>query len=376
MAGGVVGALPADAVLVHVGPHKSGTTAIQASLHAARDRLPPHGVHLASDERHPRAAITEGTGVPALKGERVAGETTWSDLVRAIESRSSARVVLSSEIFSDTKLERIPAMLDELGGPRVHVVLTIRALTRILPSQWQEHLNNRLTMPYDKWLDELFNQPDGPNARRFWRRHAQDRTLDRWLPVVGPHRVCVVAVSQSRPAQLLHAFETLLGLPEGLLPAPPRSNPSLSMGAAEVLRLVNVEAKRRGWSDERYAEIVRQSLAERLKTRPPAPEDRPLTTPSWALDAAVRRQAEAFGYIRSSGVRVVGDLDALLDEQVESNRRVAHAEGGGDALEAACDLLQGLLRRDAPEGAVDAVSTRRLLQITRDRVIRSVARRR
>ena len=36
--------IPEGARLVHIGPHKTGSTAIQVALHSARDRLGEHGV--------------------------------------------------------------------------------------------------------------------------------------------------------------------------------------------------------------------------------------------------------------------------------------------------------------------------------------------
>src|SRR4051794_41950522 len=37
-------AVPEGTRLVHIGPHKTGSTAIQVALHTARDRLAEHGV--------------------------------------------------------------------------------------------------------------------------------------------------------------------------------------------------------------------------------------------------------------------------------------------------------------------------------------------
>jgi hypothetical protein len=364
-----------DAVLLHVGPHKTGTTAMQASLFAARKRMAKHGVYLANaKERHPRTAILEGTGGRAIRGALTSTLTTWADLQQAVSSHPADRVVISSELFSNTKQQRIPGLVDDLGGPRVQVVLTVRSLARVLPSQWQQYLTARLTLSYEAWLEEVFNNPEGTVARRFWRRHAYDRAVDRWRSAVGADRLWVVAVDPAKPDQLLRGFETLLGLPDGLLRPPKQSNPSLSLGEAELLRLINIAAKRSGWSDDDYARTVRRTLAERMKNRPPAPEDQPITTPAWAVDAAADRQRDAIAHIESSGVRVVGDLRALLGGQDASDRRaIADPQ---DPLLAACDMLDGLFRRDAPGAGVEAVPTRRLLQITRDRVLRSMFRRR
>ena len=45
-----------------------------------------------------------------------------------------------------------PGVARDLGGDRVHVVVTLRNLGRLLPSSWQQYLKYGLTTPYEKWL--------------------------------------------------------------------------------------------------------------------------------------------------------------------------------------------------------------------------------
>ena len=41
--------LPEGCRLIHIGPHKTGTTALQWAMHVARDSLHEQGVHYAGD---------------------------------------------------------------------------------------------------------------------------------------------------------------------------------------------------------------------------------------------------------------------------------------------------------------------------------------
>ena len=55
---------------------------------------------------------------------------------------------LSSEFFAEADDATARRVIADLGGARVHVVVTLRSLTRILPSQWQQYLQNGFDFRY------------------------------------------------------------------------------------------------------------------------------------------------------------------------------------------------------------------------------------
>ena len=62
--------LPADAILLHLGFHKTGTTALQSAFAASRPQLLEHGVLYPGRRRshHPAAmAMTRFLGLPAAR---------------------------------------------------------------------------------------------------------------------------------------------------------------------------------------------------------------------------------------------------------------------------------------------------------------------
>ena len=65
-------------------------------------------------------------------------------------------------------------VIEDLGGPDVHVVVTLRSLIRILPSQWQQYLQNGYQFPYLEWLEGILSEPPRTPTPGFWRRHRHD----------------------------------------------------------------------------------------------------------------------------------------------------------------------------------------------------------
>jgi hypothetical protein len=359
-------ALPDDAVLMHIGPHKTGTTAIQTALFEARNKLARQGVIWPARSRHPRPAFLAAIGTTGLRGERYDPDPqAWAEMcARSDDPRR--RSVISSEIFANASDAAIQSVVSDLGTTRVHVVVTLRPLARILASQWQQLLHSRVETPYLEWLEEVLRSPDGKQSRRFWRRHAHDQLVQRWVDATSPDRVVAVVSDPAKPAALMHAFENLLDLKPRTLRVPQQANRSLTCGEAEVLRLVNIEASRIGWSDKYYAANVRLSLCERFNNRPVGTDDVPIRTPGWALDLANRRQASIIEGIRASGVQVIGNLDDLAVPVL------ADSEEPQDALLAATRLITGMALRDAPVSGLESASTRTLLRISAARMSRSL----
>ena len=137
--------------------------------------------------------------------------------------------------------------------------------------------------------------------------------MERWASIVGPERVTVLALDGSDPGLLTRTVERLAGLPAGLLkPEPGRTNRSLTYPEIELVRALNAEARRQGWSDEQHRRYVQDGMILRLQTqRDPQPGEPKLVLPEWALQRAAEIGAAAAARISALGVRVVGDLSAL-----------------------------------------------------------------
>jgi hypothetical protein len=305
--------LPPGALLLHIGPHKTGTTALQGALHNARPDLLGYDVVYGGRARQAQMAALAVTGGRGLAGDRPARAKDWDGLVRAAQSAPGKRFVISSEFFDDATDEVARRVVSDLGSERVHVVVTLRPLAMIIPSAWQQYVRNRFRMAYGRWLDVLLNRPDERQPRpSFWYRHRHDVQVDRWASIVGPERLLVVVVDESDRESLMRTFEQLLVLPNGLLkPETGWTNRSLTAAETELIRAVNVEFFRRKLPVELYHEMVHRGIVRQMQLRTPAPDEPRITTPAWAVEVANDIAAAAADRIAASGVRVLGDLSTL-----------------------------------------------------------------
>ena len=60
-------ALPDGTHLLHIGPQKTGSTAIQGALHEARDAIREHGVVYPGPDAKPRDAAEVGLGFSRIR---------------------------------------------------------------------------------------------------------------------------------------------------------------------------------------------------------------------------------------------------------------------------------------------------------------------
>ncbi len=305
--------------LVHIGPFKTGTTSLQSALNACRAEMEKHGVHFACPESQtqPAPAVLAVTGSKALKGNRAPQPEDWTNLMADVRDAGDKRVILSSEFFSDADDASIRRVLSDVPGGPVHVVVTLRPLVEIAPSQWQQHVQNGLRTPYVTWLHRLFEDPDDRMTSLFWRRHDHGTLVRRWAEAAGPHNLTVVVADKDDPGRVLRTFESLVGLPDGLLqPARRSANRSLLPGEVELVRQINEifdeNDRSEAWSETAYKDLVRGGLIRRMKTgRSPGPQSPGLVTPDWAQQRLAEVGRESAKAIADLGVDTIGDLHRL-----------------------------------------------------------------
>jgi len=303
--------LPEGVRLVHVGPHKTGTTAVQNALWNARSSLREQGVHHAGRSRNPSNAVRAVAEQPSpYSVDKPPSMRNWHDLVREIERARASRVVVSSEFFAWADEDQIRRIVDDLDLERIHVVVTLRPLLRVMPSMWQQNIQQGTVAPFEDWLRQVLADP----KRAFWRLERHDHLIDRWVAVVGVERVTGVVVDDRDHGAVMRAFEGLLGLtPDTLRAERDLMNRSLTLAEAEAVRAFNVAFKAEDLPRDLHARTMRFGAAQLMKRRVPPPGERPVTVPAWAYPDVARIQGEIVAGIRASGVAIMGDL-ALLED--------------------------------------------------------------
>jgi hypothetical protein len=312
--------LPEGSRLVHIGPHKTGSTAIQVALDALGDRLTEHGVSYVTTggSYRPRKA---GWAL-GVRG-RPSGSTKpppkhWRRFVEAVAASEATRVCVSNEDFGRATPRQVTRIVEDLGGDRVHVVAVARRLDRYLSSQWQERVKAGDDRAFETWLRVVLDT-DSPDPdwdrRNVWFSHDVRALVERWVDVVGPDRFTLVVADEGDHGQLPRTFESLLGLPVGfVVPDPSRSNRGLSWAETELVRATNEVLEGRGCTQSQRRPLLIRGFLREMQARPmPAgPKSPPL--PEWAAERLRElsdRRVQDVVALATGGVHLVGDPELM-----------------------------------------------------------------
>ncbi len=314
-------AVPPGTHLLHIGPQKTGSTALQSALHRARDQLASYDVVYPGPGQKPTRAIAAGLGLGLGRGATPPRRAAWLDLLAQIDRGDEQRVVISYEKFGRLTGDEVKQVVAELGGRRPHIVTGARRYDRLLPSQWQQRIKAGKRWPYDEWLRAVLidGPPDSADPHGFWVPHDTVRMVERWAEVVGPDRLTLVVRREGDPRHLVAAFEALLALPSGLLqPVEDQSNRSLSHQEVELVRSVNIALTGIDHDDHDWHTLFSRGLLPTLVDRPfPVGEDPLPPLPVWARERVDELGEARIDGLRRLGVQMIGDLDSLRTRLVD-----------------------------------------------------------
>lgn len=298
-------------VILHVGSPKTGTSSLQDQFFGEREQLRERGI-LYPGERfdyHFLAAVDlMGLKWGGLEKEAVG---VWDQLAAEVRAWPGT-VIVSHEIFAQASVEQVARALESLGG-EIHIVVSARDLVRQIPAEWQENIKHRRTKSYTEFLDGI-RDPARPTilAQWFWGVQETPAVLDRWGSTLPPNQVHLVTVppTGSAPDLLWRRFAQAFGFdPESFTVSDERTNASLGVAEASVLRSINEQLKDI-LPNPGYRALVRESLVHQnlSKDRSSAQLSVPAEVWAWADDLCRRWVAE----IALREYDVVGDLDDLI----------------------------------------------------------------
>lgn len=366
---GTVKPYPDGALVVHIGPPKTGTTSLQGAFDRARAAILAQGVRYVGPRRHSSRAVLAATGRRTDRPlDYRAGQREWDRIIAEARAAREPRLFFSSERLSYADAASIRRIVEAFGAGRVHVVVTLRPLAKILPSQWQQHVQSGLARSLDGWLERvLAESPDTPQS--VWHRLRQDRLIARWADVVGIDRMTVIVVDDRDRLALLRTFERLLGLRRGTLRFhDDMANRSLTLPEADALREFNRLARERAMPSALRWRLLGPRTSRRLQQRVPAADEPPVRLPAWAVPQVASIADEIVAGIAATRVRVLGDLDILTRP---GDTLATGADATSGAPDIAGSLAMALLAaggtlpwppgpHGAPKERLDRVSTRRL----------------
>jgi hypothetical protein len=304
--------IPSDTAVVHIGPHKTGTTALQHAMNRAREQMLAQGVRLAGQGPEDADGVRYAIGGRALRGGE-AGRELWERIKSDLVDVSTPRRIFSSETFASASARGVKRVIDDIGP--VDVVISARPLAEILSSQYSQFVQRGYTtVPFEPWAKAVLDGgTDERSSKLFWRRHRYERHIQRWGELVGHDRITVLVVDGVDRSFLPRSFEQLLALRPGTLTdqmSGVRTNRALTVPELELLREWHELCADGGI--ERHSRVpLAWRLCDHLRRVDPDPVAPRPTLPRWGVAEANALAAASAQAITASGVRIVGDLEVL-----------------------------------------------------------------
>ena len=300
-------------ILLHVGSPKTGTTFLQQVLWSQRAAAAEQGLLLPGERFfHHYLASLDVRGLSSRPEHPEEAKGIWPRLVAEAEAWPGT-VLISHELFASARADQCRAALDAFSpATEVHVVLTARDLVRQIPAEWQEHVKHRSTTSLPAFVSQI--REDQQRHSWFWRVQDFADILERWGSTLAPERFHVVTFPPvgADPDALWRRFSALLGLqPDTFDTRRTRSNSSLGLEQAELLRRVNRELGGRLPLPGPYTRVIKNILAHRVLAER---KGTPLTLDAEDAAFARRQSARIAERLHASGIDVVGDLGELVPD--------------------------------------------------------------
>ena len=236
-------------VILHIGLHKTGTTAVQT---AWREAFPAGG-----GIWFPRVGYPPGHALIAWWLREAAGVPGWHPLTEVMQEASSRRVdclLLSSEEFHSASPEQVERLKGVLRVHKVELQLTLTQPTHRWPSLWQEMVKHGWSAPQNKSVVSV-DKPGVLGEARL------EELVERWS--IGEMTVCLVRQHPPEP-RLAERVSDLMGvsLPARLRRDLPAANTSLGDVETRVLCEVNrLAPDTRGIGSTRGRAVVEALMA-------------------------------------------------------------------------------------------------------------------
>jgi hypothetical protein len=218
--------------IIHIGPHKTGTTYIQETLAALRGALLERGICVPSIWN---AAPGLPSHMQVVWAIRNGNFTVIQEQVQEILAQRHEYVVISCEALSRLDQKQIVQLRQLLGSATAQVVYYVRRWPERLPSLWQETVKFGFADTFPEFLAKQLTRYDTSELR-------DTVMIDRFAAVFGASRVKVVSYSHLAERSLdiaSHFLDSFLGASDVELPAVGLPNQSLPILDTELIRALN-----------------------------------------------------------------------------------------------------------------------------------------
>lgn len=235
-------------IVLHIGPHKTGTTSIQKFLRK-RGQKAKKGIFYppAPDENGPGHALLAWKTL-GIK-EDMPPIASLDEVVSQAAIKGIQKLIFSAEDFSIAFFVGMDRLVESLGKHKIHLVCTYTPVVRRVLSIWQEEVKHGACYPLNDIPNFTSNSPT-----------LQPTLARKFMEALKPHKVSLILAYSRDPLALLTVFSEVIGLNAAPNPAIAPSNVSLGTVEAETLRALNVLSHRHGVDPESAKELRLQLL--------------------------------------------------------------------------------------------------------------------
>lgn len=240
-------------VVLHIGTHKTGSSAIQHVLWENRQRLSRHGYLYPKTDSGQRGHHEIAWAIRSATGGRTpaVGNGVLDRLRKQFESPKHHTTIISSEEFEfANRPEQIKLVKRLFGKADVKVVLYLRRQDKLLLSEYNQHVR----MPETRFPGSIY---DFYIRHNFVQRLNYLAVLKKWARAFGTENIVVrpFETGQFANGNLIDDARQALSIAEDVelqIPAGLRANASLSGAASMVLS----QANRRDLDAQTHGRVV------------------------------------------------------------------------------------------------------------------------
>ena len=249
--------------VIHLGPHKTGSTYLQLCFRNNRAALLERGILFPALWEHSRASPSQ-TGFAQRLERGQFGELAaelGSAVAPGIYATGIHTVLISSENLSILERPAVQGLREITGGAAVEFVFYLRRWSDLLPSSFQERVKQGAARPLpDYALAHLKN----PFASRLLNWELKTAPFRQVFGEESVRFVCYSVLRERDQDIFRHFARTFLGWDEAPPGASKPVNESRSAVEIELLRALNVMRARKGMPEnsalrDRF-DVVRQSF--------------------------------------------------------------------------------------------------------------------
>ena len=230
-------------LIVHVGPHKTGSTSIQRALFFAADELLKLGIYYPSGWITSKNSWSHYALFEQLRSRKLhLVNNTAAQVLRT----SADTIVLSAEDFSLLNAEELHAMLQAFHSVEpslnICIVFYVRRWSGLIPSVVQELIKQGVPTTLGDVIARELLSPEQSDTINYVNR------LDRFSAVFGAGSVNIIAfdnIAESKQNLVDHFFRTMLNcaIDSNTYDIETQHNNSLTIIEVEFLRARNCLVK-------------------------------------------------------------------------------------------------------------------------------------